>query len=252
MSNRSRNFIALWTRGVVVGIPISCCLSLLLCSSHALWGRDTNVSQNRLSLSYIDNYYATLKPGDMAALRDSTDVIIASSLFQAAPVSIRDRVFNAELNYRNGQEGLTNDTIADAVNAFGATTSLPGFVQIGPQHVQALRMKLLRYFPHLLGSSPVSGAVEYKTISPAGGFLLADMLLRQELMNPEFKSNPDQWAAKYSESTSNQAVGAAAPTLVARPMDPNVASFIRRLHTDMGTGSATLAALTRFLDKAGF
>ena len=203
----------------------------------------------RPSLAVIDDQAGTMRDSaDPAVIRPLIESLFGFSLFSSAPKSFRDRLLTTEVNFRKNRMGIGNGALVKAVNGFALTTSLPRYSSAIPEQVVALRLKLLKYFPNILGSLAGGGSPGYQTMSPIGAFFLADLLLRQKLTNPAYQVTPDEWRQQSLREQPRPPQG-----LFASLEPPEVTAFLNRLKNEFPLeGSSSAVALTVFFDGVGF
>ena len=115
----------------------------------ALAAIDADSQVIRPSLSVVDDFAGTVSNADTSSIQNLTNLIINASLFSNCPTSVRSRVFQAEVSFRNGSRDANVDgSIVSAVNTFGSSAQLPNFYLTSIEQVRLLRLKLLALFPN--------------------------------------------------------------------------------------------------------
>lgn len=205
-------------------------------------------------MSTVDVFAGSLKPGDSTSLRTLTNVIVSASLFSTAPAFVKERLFLGEQQFRNGfRTGISVGTITDSLNALAPAIGLPQFLSMRAEQVQAIHMRLLSSFPHLLHSVAIAGQPSYEYLSPSGAFFLADIALRQKLQNPEFQTTADEWLRKSVGSTATPLASHSPKLTLARGEAPALSSFFQQVQRELSDDrTPTTVAVKQFLDMAGF
>ena len=142
---------------------------------------------------YVDQLAASIQPGDTAGLGRLAEAVVGISLFNGAPATVAKRLAAAHILYQKGSTGpVSIGMLTDALNSLGQSVSLPPFTNLTPEQILNLRLRLLSTFPRLLGPlDQASAHPDFSHLAPMGAFLLADVALKQKLLNPEFQN--EQW-----------------------------------------------------------
>ena len=123
----------------------------------------------------------------------------------AAAFSVRSRVVDSEIAYRQGrQSSVTEANVERAVNRLSRRWRLPVYTLTSHNEVRKLHVAMSFLFPQfLLTGLPQRTAsqgpqeVVRSNMSPLEGTLLFSMLIHQKLINPEFQLNSTEYEAAW-------------------------------------------------------
>jgi len=150
---------------------------------------------------YIDSQAVLAKQGSEPAIRN-----IANQLFLGAGLpseltsafEFNDRVVQAELKYRNGQQpAVQTADIVKAVNNLVNTIGAPAWAHTNAQEVTKLRMWMLIMYPHLIANPTPrqpdgTRQILSPQMSPLEAAFIATTLIEQKLWNDYYQLAPSE------------------------------------------------------------
>jgi len=133
---------------------------------------------------------------DPQSVRVLSDLTVSAIPIGFHPnLSVSDRVFRAELGFRQTQRpGVSAVNVASALNDLCAAVRLPGTTTSARQ-VQAYRMLLMMAYPRLVGPLHRTHAgAPYMSFGPLQALFVASNLLHLKATEPSYQGDPDVWA----------------------------------------------------------
>jgi len=144
--------------------------------------------------------------GDPAAIRMLTDIVVTQlPLITHSTLNMSDRVFQAELQYRQkARPGVTTGQVVSALNQLAENLKLPSYVRTNANQVQTYRMMTAKAYPIFAFAPHGTNAPSDLSLSPSAATFLILHLLQLKLIAPEYQTDPDTWV-RDTEAKRKQA-----------------------------------------------
>ncbi len=130
------------------------------------------------------------------------------TMFGPMPKTVLDRLVKTQEAFLAGtQSPVTEQAVADAVNAMGRALDPETYTGTNALQVRLLRISFLPSLPNLLssGSSRPASKIVSNDLSPAGATYLGLLLVRQKLANSAWFGDPDIQNKKWVSPTTRAA-----------------------------------------------
>jgi len=146
--------------------------------------------------------------GDPAAVRMLTDTVISQlPLTFHASLNVNDRVFKAELQYRQqARPGVSTEQVVSALNQLAENLKLPSYVKTNANQVRTYGIMSARVYPLFFSLPAGANQTADFSLSPSAAMLLLLELFHMKMIEPSYQTDPDTWArdvqARMKEAAS--------------------------------------------------
>ena len=146
--------------------------------------------------------------GDPAAVRILTDIVMSRLPLTFHPsLNMRDRLFQAELQYRHhARQGVSIEQLVSALNQLADNLKLPAYVKTNANQVRTYRMLGARVYPLFLSLPADANQGSDFSVSPSAAMFVLLQLFQLKVTDPSYQTDPDTWVrdteAKMKEAAS--------------------------------------------------
>jgi hypothetical protein len=168
-------------------------------------------------LNQIDEKALEAQGNEEPAVRELADEVFNKAAFAIIPVAdreaMKERVLNAEMDYRNGRsEGIAEENIVQTVNELADKLNAPDFARTSALQVRVLRAGLLNDYPNFIAQDTTSGEIGVlpadggepswgvaigdsvsSTMSPLEAVYVTALMLEQKILNESYQYTPEEW-----------------------------------------------------------
>lgn len=172
---------------------------------------------NMLTDDFIDQKAQRVKGNDESAVRELADEVFATAYFSEIPSDYREamkeRVVRAEMNYRSGKTGVSEEKVVLTVNHLARKFNAPDFAQTSAVQVRALRVRLKLGYPNFIaqetrekkkGLKKKVGDTINPEMSPLEAAFVTGVLIQQKMLNADFQHEPQVWEEKLRKGQLKQ------------------------------------------------
>jgi len=201
-------------------------------------------------LDLIEDLAQRASSGNADAVLAMTDAALNCSIFADSAHSIRDRVYRAEIAFRNGlQKSILEIRLVKAINEVASLAFAPEALKTSEDQVHMFRVLLNTTMPHFIGIS--------NEMSPAEVVFVTGFLTQQKLRDPGFKLDSGKVAAgieqqKKISAGTLKAVHKIQSNFVLRVISPEMEEVQNALYEQLPHEWSLATILVHlFLDRAG-
>ena len=199
-----KRFVLLWT-------AVACATAVLLCFKlFTVRAQEPSQPVWQNPGKRIDAKAAVLNSNDEASVRAVADEIFNyPHAFGRMPSDIESSIkvglVRAEIAYRQGRRpGVREEDVVRLVNQVGDALGLPSYARTTKKQVRTIRMSLMLESPVFMAKGAVRPDMHVgDSISPEMSVLqaahLAQVVLDQKFINPDFQATPEDWDLHFHE-----------------------------------------------------
>lgn len=118
---------------------------------------------------------------------------------------VKEHLVQAEIAFRHGKRsGVREEDVVKLLNQMGDTLGLPSYAKTTPKQVRVIRMSLMLESPHFMAAGTVRPDMQIgQSISSEMSVLqaahVAQVVLDQKFINPDFQVNPSEWDQEFHQ-----------------------------------------------------
>lgn len=177
-------------------------------------------------------------PDKIASLVDGA--LQASGVFARSPLSLRDRITRAETAFQSGRQPAISETrLVQATNSMVSLTPTLETFKTSQEEIHAIRLKMNRVLPHLVGTSDA--------MSPLEMFYITGLLTEQKIIKAVVQQFPPVSPQTFSPRHEEHRLVVSIVTT-----SPEMAEIQNAFDSQLPSEwSLVTSAVHRFLDRAG-